>query len=294
MTGATLSWDRGPAESRLVRTLSYLAWGLFGGLPLSGVVVFRRWLASTAADVVTGDVDPMAVAFALGFLILAVPMLWVGYVHNRRIEPRSRAMAEWQQFRPWRRGAVAAVLVAILVLLGEAAFEPWFVAQPRVFSFSVLLVVIGVDVLAHLLGTVGELDLDRMTISYKNRDDADLRYLDDVKRLRVGAYTLLWLSFVPGAPDRFSVQGLYVLPTDVTERAWPTFEAGIAADVEREEKSRVAYRINVLVTAAAVALPAAALAWLVWVGGPLGMVLQFVFTTGLVVFLFVQFFARTL
>lgn len=294
MARARLTWDRGPAKSRLVRTLSYVAWGLFGGLLLSGVVLFRRWLASIATDVVTGDVGPVALAFAVFVLVFLVPMLWVGHVHNRRIEPRSRAMAEWQTFRPWRWGTVAAVVVAVLILLGEVAFEPWFSAQPRTFSFAVLLAAVAVDVLAHLLGPVGELDPGTMTLSYKNRDDADLRYLDDAKRLRVGGYTFLWLSFVPGAPDRFSVQGLYVLPTEVVERAWPVFEAGIAADVERGEKSTVAYRVNVLVTAVAVALPIAGVAWLVWVGASLGMVLQWVFSIGLVVFLFVQFFARTM
>lgn len=294
MARARLSWDRGPAESRLVRVLSYVAWGLLGGLLVSGAVLFRRWLASVAADVVTGDVGPVALAFAVFVLVLLVPMLWVGYVHNRRVEPRSRAMAEWQAFRPWPWGAVVAVVVAILVLLGEVAFEPWFVAQPRTFAFAVLLVGAVVDVLAHLLGPVGELDPSTMTLSYKNRDDADLRYLADAKRLRVGGYTFLWLSFVPGAPDRFSVQGLYVLPTEVVERAWPVFEAGIDADVEQGEKSTVAYRVNVLVTAVAVGLPVAGVAWLAWVGASLGMVLQWVFSVGLFAFLFVQFFARTM
>lgn len=39
---------------------------------------------------------------------------------------------------------LAAVAVAVLVLLGEAAFEPWFVAQPQVFTYAVLLAALGV------------------------------------------------------------------------------------------------------------------------------------------------------
>lgn len=127
------------------------------------------------------------------------------------------------------------------------------------FFFGIVLLV-----LARSLSTDGEIEPESLTLSYRQRDEIDLSALAVARRFPVGPYTALWLRFEPGIRDRSSRQGFYVIPTPIVERAWPVFEAGLAAeagatDRESTPRHRPLRTINLGIVVGYVALAVGAL-----------------------------------
>lgn len=271
-----LSWSYGPANSRLVRTLFYLAEGALWGLVASQVLVLA-WLAVGA--------HPWLLGVLAVFLVLAVR--WASLL--AKISKRSgryahRDIREWVAVRRWPLVLAAAVLFASAFLAAPFLYwwldpgvglEWWwrYTSGDRLVFFGGFLFGIVLLVLARSLSTDGEIDPEALTLSYRQRDGIDLSALAGARRFAVGPYTVLWLRFEPGVRDRTVVQGFYVIPTPIVERAWPVFEAGLAADTEvagRESTPRDrSFRTTTLgIVVGYAALAVGALALLYALGAP--------------------------
>lgn len=291
MASRELSWNWSPAESRSVRVLIYLA----VSLPVGTLLAILALLGPGLVAAVAGSFELWFLGVLAVFAVVAAPRLWAIVRGHRVRKERSRLAREWAAVGIWRWGFVAGLLFGGLLVGVETAFGVGLVERPRAFVFGALLAAMSLVVTVRFLGSLGEIDPANLTLSYGDRDDIDLRYLTDVKRLTLGRYTVLWLRFAPGVDDR-RAQDLYAMPTGVAERAWPVLKRGIASGTPTEsgEKSDLLRRVNVFVAVVFVGGSAAVLALLVWLGSPPAELLQWVWITlGIAVF-FVQFLARTI
>jgi hypothetical protein len=281
-----LSWTVGPADSRLVRTLTYLAEGFLGGALLFAVFGLAQ---SLVFGVATGN--PLSLGVAALFVVLLARRLWFTLwargVMRRADDPGRWMTREWLEVYRLRWVVVLTILVgggllaadSFLSLQGDERESLWFAA----------MLVSAVSILASgLLSTRGELDADSLTLTvhrYGEWRELDLRTLTAARRVALEGHTLLWLSVTPGVETRTATQGFYAIPTPVLERAWPAFEAGLAADPpldpETVERGRFFRRVNRFVTAGFFLLAFGALAGLAWLGSPLVQLLIFAWTIGL-------------
>lgn len=287
---ADLSWDRGPDGFRPVRLLYYPSMGLLGGLILGFVALFGPDFLSR----LSGDVPPWLVLGLVVAVVFFAPFLWAGVHTNRVQRERFRLAREWHAVMVSRWSLVSALLFGGLFAGTGLAFD-WSLETYLGVGYAGLLVGTVLTLLAGFLGSAGGIDPESLTLSYAGRDDVDLRRLQDLKRLSVGPYTVLWLLFSPATGNRRSGQGLYAVPTAVVERAWPVFERGMAADAGsgKREKSQLLRRINVVVSVVFVGASAGVLAFLVWMGSPAWQLAQWLWITGGVGYLFGRFLVRT-
>jgi hypothetical protein len=281
-----LSWKVGPADSRLVRVLTYLAEGFLGGALLFAVFDALWGLVfGTAAG------NSLGLGVAALFVVLLARWVWFTLWARRATrhadDPGRWMTREWLEVYRLRWVVVLTMLVgggllaadSFLSLHGDDSESLWFGA---------MLVSVGCILASGLLSTRGELDADSLTLTtyrYGERRELDLRTLTATKRLTLGNHTLLWLSVTPGVEKRTAMQGFYAIPTPVLDRGWSAFEAGLAADPpmndETVERGRFFRRVNRFVAAGVLLLALGALVGLAWLGSPLVQLLIFGWTVGL-------------
>lgn len=301
--GSPLSWSYGPANSRLVRILFYLAEGILWGL-VAVQVLTLVWLAV--------GTDPWLLGTLTVFLLLAVR--WASFfatVSERSGRYAHRDFREWVTVRRWPLVFVSSVLFAGVLLAGALGYWWWFVPDveiewwwryssgDRAVFFAGLFVGITLLVLARSLSSSGEVDPETATLSYRERDAIDLASLSDVKRFTVGEWTVLWLRFEPGVRERTAVQGLYAIPTDVVERAWPAFEAGMDADPEVAEREstprdRSLRTTNLGIVAGYVAFAVGTFSTFYLLGAPDGMLVMLAYVFGVLGLVFAWIAVRSI
>lgn len=255
----SLSWARGPKNSRSVRVLLYLAYGSVGSVGVLLVLLVALVLRSGGFG---SNGSPSTVGILVLGLLLAV---WRGLpveLARRSGGYGTDVLREFTEVRRWRWVA-AASLLAFGVLAGV-------VIGSGVVILGLLLPIGGWltgFTLAHVLSSAGEIDTETRTLTY-GEQRIDLDSLTGARRVQFGGQTFLWLSFESGYSD--FVQRLYVLPIPVAERAWPVFETGIACetDVEVAEADRANHRRYVFGALAFFGAGAGVFAMFWWAGAP--------------------------
>lgn len=290
-SAARLSWSVGPADSRAIRVLFYLAEGLLGGAVAAILLSRSEELLSTGFPV--GPVAPGLVAvfvlLVLGRAVWFYALARVTVEQSRKSDStesaesrdsarptsstqfHNSALAAWTRNQQWRWS----VAVAIVVTVGLVALAPDArVAYPESpLRFGTLLLAVGCSALGELLSSEGRIDLDSLTLAaprYREWREVDLRTLTSVWRISMGPFTILWLSVRPGVERRTAIQGFYAIPTPIVERAWSAFEAGLAADspidAETAERARFFRRVNRAVAIGVLLIGVGGLLGLAWVG----------------------------
>ncbi|UPV73344.1 hypothetical protein M0R89_12395 [Halorussus limi] len=276
----SLSWSVGPADSRAVRVLFYLAEGLLGGAVVS---ILFSVAAETLPAALAGD--PWAPGLLAVFALLAVGRVVWGYAVVRAAADRSRSgpgatLLTWTRDQQWRWPLLVTLVVGTaLVALGSGATGA-FSEDSR--WLGTLLLAAGCSALGEFLSSEGRLDADELTLAtprYREWREVDLRALASVRRVSVGPFAVCWLSVAPGVEDRTTIQGFYAIPTGVVERGRSAFETGLAAvppvDPETAERARFFRRVNRVVAAGAFLLAVGGLLALAWVGTSAGNLLVF-------------------
>lgn len=265
----TLSWTVGPAESRLVRVLLYLAEGFFGGGIVVLLVAFGRSLLPT------GFAGSSWTLVVLAFA--GLPLAWKFWIYFVR---RSNHLTvwlwhDWLAVHRWWWALSVAILVGG-VLVAVVLRSPWYSYADRSAWFGALFVSLACALLAGLLSSKGELDSKSLTLTtlrYGEWRDLDLRMLTVTERATFGPHAVVWLSVSPGVENRTATQGFYSVPADVLDRAWPAFEAGLAADPPIDDETiargRFFRRVNRTVAVGFFLFALAVVAGMAWLGGPL-------------------------
>lgn len=238
-----LSWEFGPASSRLVRAFLYLFEGVFGGLTL-----YFGWLLAGADRWVLGVV---------GALILVAGM--VGWFHRDKLrssfalaETDSRLWREWLAVRRWRWTVAVSLLAGVAFVFGYSQY--WWARSVLGFSYFIVFPFFG---LAAFLSPRGAIDVETRTLAYtepgmltgrEREREYDIDTVSGIRRLPLGGRTVLLLSFAshPTGGGRWR---LILLPTDVAEAAVPVFERGTTVDGGRSEAvrlSRKTFRIGLV------------------------------------------------
>lgn len=265
-----LSWAVGPADSRAIRVLFYLAEGLLGGAVAAVVVSGSE--EALPAGLPGGPVSPGLVAvfvlLVLGSVVWFYALARVAVEQSRKpdsSDPTSwaqfqhSALAAWTRDQQWRwPGLIGIVVAAGLVALGPNA--PGTLSEDPLW-FGALLLAVGCSALGELLSSEGRIDPESLTLAtprYREWREVDLRTLTSVRRVSVGEFTVCWLSVAPGVGKRTALQGFYAVPTAVLERAWSAFEEGLAADppvdAETAERARFFRRVNRVVAGGVLSL----------------------------------------
>lgn len=274
----TLSWKLGPADSRSVRILLYLAEGWLGGALLFIAVDFGRDLLSDALE---GHLWLLGVAgvFALLLVRWVWFLLWQRGTIRREGDPRLWTTKEWLEVQRWPLVVAAVVLVGGGLVAASSSVSGWNDANRPLWS-GAMGVALACALLAGLLCSKGEIDPESLTLTafrYGEWRELDLRTLTVAKPIRVGPHALVWLSVSPGVEKRTASQGFYSIPTDVLDRTWPAFEAGLAADPPIDDETiargRFFRRVNRFVAVGFFLLALGVVAAMTWIGGPLFQVL---------------------
>jgi hypothetical protein len=272
LDSGTLSWKVGPADSRPIRILLYLAEGGFGGALLFVAVDAGR---RVVADPVAGD--PWLLGVVGVFAVLLVRwgwfLLWQRGTIRREDDSRLWTTHEWLEVYRWPRVAAAVVLVGAGLVAVDSSVSGCNDANTPIW-YGTMVVALACALLAGLLCSKGELDAESLTLiafRYGEWREVDLRTLTVAKPVRVGPYAFVWLSVSPGVEKRTATQGFYAIPTDCLDRAWPAFEAGLAADPpiddETVERGRFFRRVNRFVAGGFLVLGLGILVGLAWLGG---------------------------
>lgn len=281
MSSTGLTWSIGPADSRLVRVLLYLAEGLFGGIILSSVLLL---VGSPVIDLLRG-VNPWSLGLVavLLFLLVWKTAILAGVLRAAPEPPQTTR--EWVEIQQWRWAIVTSLIVTAFLVGGEVFVWEWYSQTYDWISLAFFFAGIALFSVAGVLVSTGEIDRDTMTLtdvppSSNEPRRINLRSLRGVKRFTIGDRTLLWLSFEPGYGS--STKHLHAIPTEVVDRGWSVFQSGLAADVEVEASARSARRQNLLAVVGFTAITGTTLATFSWLGAPsevvvvLAMVFAFV------------------
>lgn len=224
MPPAAYAWSEGPATSRPIRILLYLAEGLVGG----GLISVAGSMAILAFGASAGAVGLFAI-----FLVIAAR--WTAFFQYRSREETRWELREWIRVRRWPWTVLLVGLLGGALLSLQLRSLAWVILANLGINQGLLFTgFLGAGV-AFRLSSKGEVDPETLTLSYGGRREVDLHYLTDVKRVTIGPWTLLWLSAPRGYEDRRTLKGLYVLPSETIGQVWHVFEAGLNADVETPE-----------------------------------------------------------
>lgn len=268
---AKLSWRVGPANSRLVRVLTYLGEGWFGGALVFGAV----WVGRSLVPAVASD---SALFLAGGAFLVAVALRWLWFLFwQRRLARRESDLRLWVQ-QEWLATYRWEWVVGLTLLVGGGLVAldllvPLRDDARRWLWWGTLFVGVTPLFAASLLSTRGELDsgaLTLRTVRYGQWRELDLRTLTGVHRVALGDFVVLWLSVTPGVEKRTAKQGVYVLPASAFDAARPAIVAGLDAPVplddETVERAEFFRRVNRFVAAGVLALGVAFFAFSVWLG----------------------------
>lgn len=266
-----LSWSFGPATSRPIRVLLYLATSLVLG---AAVYVFGEtslFVMSTVAA--PGPVDPGFVGLFVIFFLLTARWVVVLPLFFRDAEeqPSSFLRDEWRATVRWRWVGVGVALVA--AVLGAIHYwlwgTDWLLASPNLLAWGALGLGLTVLMVARLLSSTGRVDLQRLALHYNDRRRVDLSSLVGARRVVVGDRTYLWVTFESGV--RAWLPRLYLLSTDVADRVWPTLRQQFEATPTEETTVGTTSRESRLATALMFAFAVAVALVVRAAGAPLGL-----------------------
>ncbi|WP_424016662.1 hypothetical protein ACOZ4N_12260 [Halorientalis pallida] len=201
-----ISWDVGPADSRLVRGLLYLAYGSLGGVLVFVAVVvltvfgpaldrpFRNWR----------DVLPVVV----GVLLLAIVRYRSFAVLRTEDTASDDLLAAFAEYRRPSLLVVVSVCCGALFLLA-LRLGHWGGLAYILFGF-------GCFVGAQVLSADGEIDPAAGTLTLRQRT-AELDHVTGLRRLNLGPYALVWLSYQRGRSTSTSPR-LVAVPSPIADR----------------------------------------------------------------------------
>lgn len=269
----TFSWKVGPADSRPIRILLYLAEGFLGGALLFIAVGFGRDLLSDALE---GHLWLLGVAGVFAVLLVRWGwfLLWQRGTIRREGDPRLWTTKEWLEVQRWPWVVAVVILGGGGLVAASSSVSGWNDASGPLW-YAAMAVALACALLAGSLCSRGEIDPDSLTLTafrYGEWRELDLRTLTVVKPVRIGSHALVWLSVSPGVEKRTASQGFYAIPTAMLDRTWPAFEAGLAADPpidsETIERGRFFRRVNRFVAVGFFLLALGVVAAMAWLGGP--------------------------
>ena len=219
MVERAFSWRVGPAESRLVRTLLYLATALVPAYPIVVVLEALTLTGLSLSGLVIGLLFTVVLIIVTGRTVLAVqaaPTYWV-----------LEDFLEVLQLR-W-------LGVTTLLAIGGLAVVSRWAGMVYLAFFLVWFPCLGGVLLLSSHGTIdpGERVLTYVTV---RRYAIPLDTITTMKQFEVGQRTYLWLSFhtTEGTP----VDRLVMVPTVVYEQIASVFErAQTPADETKEEST---------------------------------------------------------
>lgn len=251
-----LSWSFGPVESRLVRILLYLLFGLFA----APFVFFGVVLIAVGAASRTGTSHR-----ELLFLLIAVLLAIV--LGRTLLIFRSIASVEWKLREFLQVGQLrwfVAATIFDLFILGIIALwiQGGSVSLTTVWAVLVVLLIGFV----HLLGSKGKFNPETLTLSYGGRGEVDLDHVANMKRMVLGNRSFLWLSFKPAVSAPF--KRLYIVPTDVAEQIDALLEPEATTDTGLGEKRSMSQMRHAVAALTVFATAGGLLLLLIWVGVP--------------------------
>jgi hypothetical protein len=201
-----VSWDAGPANSRLVRGLLYLAYGSFGGvLVFAGVAVLVAF--GPALDRPFRDWRNM-LPVVVGLLLLAlVRYRSFAVLRTEDTAPDDLLAAFAERRRP-------SLLVVVSVCCGGL----FVVALGLGHWGGLAYILFGVScfVGAQVLSADGDIDPAAGTLTHRQRT-AELDHVTGLRRLDLGPYALVWLSYQRGRSTSASPR-MVVAPAGIADR----------------------------------------------------------------------------
>jgi hypothetical protein len=230
----SVSWSLGPVESRLVRILLYLLFGLFvAPFVFFGVVLFAAG-APSRAETSVGELLLLLIAVLLAIALGRTILIF-----------RSMARFEWKLREFLQVGQLrwfVAATIFDLFILWLIALWVQDMSIPLTSIWAVLVfLLIG---FAHLLSSKGQFDPVTSTLSYHKQDEANLDHVVDMKRVIIGKRNFIWLSF--GSDVTAPFKRLYMVPTDVAEQADSLVERETTTETGLGKSGSVSRRRNVV------------------------------------------------
>jgi hypothetical protein len=204
---AVTSWSGDAAASRLGRLCLYAQVAFFGGLALVVAAAFALFALRSVQTGAYGQLALVALLALVGgpySLLYLLPLLTDD-------DSRQSLTAELPDYGRLHWGGVAAatllgaVSIVLAIGLGSMALLAAFLFVPAI-TFGV----------AGTLDSRGELDPDRRTLVYGDRD-VGLGAVTGWRRCDAGGYTFLWLSYA--GPNDLDQPRLVVLPRPAADAA---------------------------------------------------------------------------
>ena len=199
VASSTYSWTVGPADSRLVRTLLYLATALVPAYPIVVVMDAINLISQSRRILIIGILFAVVLVIVLARTLLAIqasPTYWV--LGNFIEELRLRWLG----------------VTTLIAIIGLATVARW-IGMVHLAFFLLWFPCLGGIM---LLSSQGAIDREKRVFTYVTvrRHEISLDAITAVKILTVGERTYLWLSFqtTGGAP----ANRLVMVPTDIFKK----------------------------------------------------------------------------
>ncbi len=221
MMPSTISWSIRVQNSRLLRFCVYTAISVLGGMFLLAVCGSIFFLI---VEIWQGNFSPVVLALLLALIGGPVSLLYLLPV--LRDADQRPSPTQFIPFGVSLRMLPILSLCGALLLFGSIQVSP--LGPLVVFGVGIFVLL----PVASAVQSDGKIDTEENTLTYYNRT-VDLDTLTRVRRLRVGALSILWLSYVSGTATTLTPR-LVVLPTDIERRTRETFEAGVSQPVADE------------------------------------------------------------
>lgn len=212
-----IEWSITPADSRVLRLLSYCSFGVIFGMPVFAVFV-------SAMLVLDGNPIPSGA--------LAVALLLAVFRWETHVRPLFASTdGPWSLDRRW-------LFVSSLFGVGVVYLTLGF---GNLVTFVSLFSLIAVPmVLVSAVRSEGEIDAVAQTMTYRDRD-VPLDGLANVRRFALLGVTVHWLSYVAGASN-VSTPRFVVLPESAATEAASVFSAAVEADSPEYDRPDSAVR----------------------------------------------------
>jgi len=217
-----IEWAYTAATSRFVRAATYAGFGLLGGLAVIAVV---GGVALVVGLAVAGNLAALAL---VGLLLLVGGPYSLLYLAPMLTDPAQRPPLPADSplvMLSARRLALASVAAGV-VLVASGLVAPWLPIAVFVVGVLVLLPVVAA------LTTEGAADPDAGTLTVNGREVA-LADLQGVRRARLGAVVLAWLSYGRGTAT--GVPRFVAVPRPVWAELAPALRAGVRTETESDD-----------------------------------------------------------
>jgi len=221
-----LTWDRGPAHSRLTRCCLYVALA-----PLLGTVLGGALLALTLVPALFSNLELLALLALFALVGGPLSLLYLWPVLTDR-DQRTGLVGSW-----WL-GSLRPLGLAVAAVCGLGAL----VISARVAAYGPL-VVVGVTMglgfpASGLLATRGRVDPEALTLRFEWGErravtgdiTVEMRNWTAVRQYRLGPVVVCLASYAPGTSG--GAPRLFVVPAAVASAAGDSFERALAAPVD--------------------------------------------------------------